>query len=255
MAYLNTRHQQNAQEERTSGVASLLREWGGLIKLDTGDTRTRYAGMRPEGPQTCCTISEYAGPAPRTDAPRGPPRIHSTRTSCDSQGTSKLLVSSTNGGLAQGMRNNMVSYLTLITLGNLEPRHRRRDGAADPVGHHATRRHRDTSTKIARLRYSNMSLTFSRYLDVSSYYFSSRCSVGHRIRDGFPFDTRNMDLSHVALWLHDHGLSLTLSSCGKLNVGVAIRAISDHRSEDGNGHRSRVISKTWRRGCLSSSTQ
>ena len=31
--------------------------------------------------------------------------------------------------------------------------------------------------------------------------------MGNRRRERFPFDTRNMDFIHVAIWLHDHGLS------------------------------------------------
>jgi len=31
--------------------------------------------------------------------------------------------------------------------------------------------------------------------------------LGNRRRERFPFDTHNMDLLHVAIWLHDHGLS------------------------------------------------
>jgi len=59
--------------------------------------------------------------------------------------------------------------------------------------------------------------------------------LGHRIRDGFPFDTRNMDLSHVALWLHDHGLSPDSLELRQIETwALRVRAISDHRSEDGN---------------------
>src|ERR1700685_1233197 len=30
--------------------------------------------------------------------------------------------------------------------------------------------------------------------------------LGNCRRERFPFDTRNMDILHVAIWLHDHGL-------------------------------------------------
>jgi hypothetical protein len=98
------------------------------------------------------------------------------------------------------------------------------------------RRHRDTSTKVARLHYSNM---FINLFSIPGLYrtLTTRLGapLGHRIRDGFPFDTRNMDLIHVAIWLHDHGISSTALEVRQLETWASrVRAISDHRSEDGN---------------------
>jgi hypothetical protein len=249
IAYLNTRHQQNAQEHRSAGVASLLREWGGLIKLDTGDTRARYASMRaPKARKSAAKPQGAQAPAPHVDTPRvNLPRTDAPRGASPGsnrpgpQATPQELLNYWSqvpmGDWPRGMRNHMGQLPDPSKPGEL--------GSPDTDDMMAQRvlsdtmpprRHRDTSTKIARLRYSNM---FINLFSIQGLYRAiiSRIGapLGHRPRDGFLFDTRNMDLSHVALWLHDHGLSPASLEVRQLETWASrVRAISDHRAEDGN---------------------
>jgi len=192
----------------------------------------------PEGPQTCCTISEYAGPC---SSYRRTSWILPGSIRPGPRATPRELVNYWSqvpmGDWPRGMRNNMGQLPDPNNPGEL--------GSPDTDDVMAQRilsdampprRHRDTSTKIARLRYSNM---FVNLFSIPGLYRAIishlGAPLGHRIRDGFPFDTRNMDLSHVALWLHDHGLSPDSLELRQIETwALRVRAISDHRSEDGN---------------------
>ena len=70
---------------------------------------------------------------------------------------------------------------------------------------------KDNVTKIARNIYRQM---FLELFSIPGLYAEiidrSRAPLGTRDREGFPFDTRNMEIHYVTIWLHDHSLALHL---------------------------------------------
>jgi hypothetical protein len=97
-------------------------------------------------------------------------------------------------------------------------------------------RHQDSSTKITRGRYGSL---FIELFSIPGLYreITTRlgAALGNRIRDGYPFNTRNMEIFHVAIWLHDHGLSPSSTEVRQLKTwALHVRAINETHSEDGN---------------------
>jgi hypothetical protein len=98
------------------------------------------------------------------------------------------------------------------------------------------RRHKDASTKIARANYSR------RFIDLFSIPGLYRAIItrfgaptGRRTRDGFPFDTRNLDMFQVAIWLHDHGLATGQNSVQGLEAwAVRARLLQEARADNGD---------------------
>jgi len=71
------------------------------------------------------------------------------------------------------------------------------------------RRHHQTSTRAARRTWNDMFvLLFSIPGLYSAIIKRTGFPLGNRTREHFPFDTRNMDIVHVAVWIHDHGLDV-----------------------------------------------
>ena len=72
------------------------------------------------------------------------------------------------------------------------------------------RRHHQTSTRVARHTWNDLFvLLFSFPGLYSAIIKRTGFPLGNRTREHFPFDTRNLDIVHVAVWIHDHGLDVS----------------------------------------------
>ena len=98
------------------------------------------------------------------------------------------------------------------------------------------RRHRDASTKLARKTWQHL---FRDLFSIPGLYAhiigSTRFPLGNRRRERFPFDTRNMDIIHVAVWAHDHGLDPQSPAVREIEDWAArVRNEVDGRHPDGS---------------------
>jgi hypothetical protein len=60
--------------------------------------------------------------------------------------------------------------------------------------------------------------------------------LGNRTREHFPFDTRNMDIVHVAVWVHDHGLDVSDPQVGDIEHWAQYVRLDSGNPRDSDGH-------------------
>jgi hypothetical protein len=60
--------------------------------------------------------------------------------------------------------------------------------------------------------------------------------LGNRTREHFPFDTRNMDIVHVAVWVHDHGLNVSNPQVGDIERWAQYVWLDGGGLQDSDGH-------------------
>ena len=96
------------------------------------------------------------------------------------------------------------------------------------------RRHQDASTKLARRAWQHL---FRDLFSIPGLYRyvvgQTQFPLGNRRRERFPFDTRNMDIIHVAIWAHDHGLDPQSPTVEEIeDWAIRIREEADSRLTD-----------------------
>lgn len=234
LQYLNTKHQINATHVRSEGIRALVQGFGSIIKHDA--VATRYERLRSKNRKPRADVSSgpnaivLDGPAP---APAGPSsssttantaaepvvRLPQSTSASSSNSNRRPGPSATNEQLVHWWSKRPVPHwpqgLRLYN-GDFPPdsafgcsRPLKDDVAAMRYlwETNPARRHQENATKQSRRAWHNafVSLfsTWGLYKEIVSRLGAP---MGHRIRAPFPFDTRNLELHHVAAWLHDHGL-------------------------------------------------
>jgi hypothetical protein len=258
--YLNTKFQLTSTRERSRGIQSLMKGYNALIKHDR--VADRYNQMRVR-------IRKGRGPPGAGPTDVGPPSSSNAASSnaASGSGSSATVIPSTSssGNTAarpprtrpgpeaslkelvkwwsgvrvpnwpEGMKLFNHEVPTDGMLGNSTPD--KDDVAAMRflLETNPPRRHQDASTKLARLRYRTLFIQlFSVYGLYPEYVTRMGSTRGDRPRAPFPFDTRNMELYHIALWLFDHGLDPASDEAENIERwAVEVRSRSETHDADG----------------------
>ena len=99
------------------------------------------------------------------------------------------------------------------------------------------RRHHESSTRMARRTWNDM---FVLLFSIPGLYRAiirrTGFPLGNRTREHFPFDTRNMDIVHVAVWVHDHGLDVSDPQVGDIEHWAQYVRLDSGNPRDSDGH-------------------
>lgn len=250
--YLNTKHQIAATRERTAGVRALMTGFNWLIKSDQVSARysvLRTKNRKARSDQPTSTNSIPLGPPPDSASgstsvePVAPSAVKRPRSSSASRpGPEAPLKELVNWwGKVRvphwppGMKLYNEQLPTDGMLGTSLPL--KSDVAAIRVLLETApvRRHQDAATKLARANYRDAFINlFSVYELYREYVTRLGAPAGNRLRSPFPFDTRNLELPHVALWLHEHGLIPGSSAVENIERwAVEVRERSERPDSDG----------------------
>ena len=258
--YLNTRHQMEGRLGRSAGIAALLSGFNGLIK--SAPVESRYASLKSKG-RTNNPTSFPSGLPPNN------PGNHSSGSGQPNPDNAALVGSGQNSTAKTGDKSRKktrpgpsddldqhVRYWSHVSMpswpaglrlaigrlpsssdfGFAEPHREDLQALRFMYETQPIRRHDDVATKRARRNYRDQFVRlfsiFGLYRSIVEQFQSNR---GSRIRAPFPFDTRNLELHQVALWLHDHGLAFDSNELENIERWASDERLrSDSQSAEGD---------------------
>lgn len=245
LMYLNTKAQHEQKHLRSPGEQEMLADFNGLVKRD--DVAPRYRAQR----EARAAARAEASTSGNTAVPAGPaPTTAATTAVATPTATTRPVMGPSNSleelvahwrrvripSWPRGLRLSMDRYPGTNDLGYADPHPDDLWAIRFLLETQPVRRHQDNATKIARNIYRQM---FLELFSIQGLYAEiitrSRAPLGTRPREGFPFDTRNMEIHHVAFWLHDHGLAPHLPDVGNIERWASVERSRAGESRLGNG--------------------